>query len=414
MSYPSHIKMKAPEINLPYPRCTKQIIYEYFCITGEESTPRKVAICKICKSEIRMIQGSNVYSSYTFGLTSHLQKHSSEWQKFLDQLGSTMLPDKKSAFEHYQSRTRQRIISKEESSKSFRECNANFALNWKNCAGVSYLSRDCEILKNTTHKTQNPENGEIMQYLYTYTNNNVHIFDLIGTRHASAPLRASYKQLKCIVDNDGDIVIDLERLFCSNICFFDPELYVDCPFNHEGDINIFGDETYQQRFEGFKEEIEKYPDFQLSKTFDSDILRSVDIIEHDKRANYQMNRMLRIVLSLLIVHRPKISQKIESVIESGKSRTNLTKPPLGVQMWGPKFEDMDAKKEDDFSILYSGEYFSTYQHVTNEDCPAYEDDSKRIHKKATKMGRDIILATLEVALKDVLVYRATTLIVMEN
>ena len=83
----------------------------------------------------------------------------------------------------------------------------------KNCAGTTYLPRDCEILKNTSHNTQNAENGQIMQYLYHYTNNNVHIFDLIGTRHTSAPLRASYKQLRCLVDNDGDIVMDLERLF---------------------------------------------------------------------------------------------------------------------------------------------------------------------------------------------------------
>ena len=65
MSYPTHIKNNAPEINLPYPRCTKNVIYDFFIITGEESTPRKVAICKNCKCEIKMIRGNNVYSSYT-------------------------------------------------------------------------------------------------------------------------------------------------------------------------------------------------------------------------------------------------------------------------------------------------------------------------------------------------------------
>ena len=60
MSYPAHIKSRAPEINLPYPRSTKTIIYEYFIITGEEGTPRKVAICKTCQKEIRMMHGSNV------------------------------------------------------------------------------------------------------------------------------------------------------------------------------------------------------------------------------------------------------------------------------------------------------------------------------------------------------------------
>ena len=72
------------------------------------------------------------------------------------------------------------------------------------------------------HKTQSAENGDIMKYLYPYTNGNVRLVDLIGTRHPSAPLRASYKQLKCLVDNDGDLILDLERLFCENICLFDP------------------------------------------------------------------------------------------------------------------------------------------------------------------------------------------------
>ena len=51
-------------------------------------------------------------------------------------------------------------------------------------------------------------------------------------------------------------------------------------------------------------------------------------------------------------------------------------------MWGPKFEDMDTKHNDDLSILYSSEWFSTYKHENIEDCPAYEDESKRIYKEA--------------------------------
>ena len=117
------------------------------------------------------------------------------------------------------------------------------------------------------------------------------------------------------MDNDGDLIVDLERLFCENICLFDPEMYGDCPFKHEGDIKIFGEETFQQRFEGFIDEIEKYPEFQLSKTFDSDMLRSVHRVEHDIRANHEMNRLLKIILSLLIVHKPKINQKISAIIE---------------------------------------------------------------------------------------------------
>ena len=268
MSYLSHFKYKAPEINLPHPRCTNNIIYNFFNITGEERNPKKVAICKNCKSHIRMIQGSNVNSSYTFGLTRHLQKHPLEWQQFLDQLGSTMMPDTKSIFEHYQTRTRpSRVSNKEDSSKRSRECSENLASNWKNCAGVFYILRDREILKNDLHRLLKDQNGQIIRYLYPYTNQNVHIFDLIGTRHENAPGGASYKQLTGLVDNDGDLIIDLERLLCENICFFDPEIYGNCPSNHEGDIKVFGEEIYQQRFDNFKEEIEKYPEFQEKKVY---------------------------------------------------------------------------------------------------------------------------------------------------
>ena len=46
--------------------------------------------------------------------------------------------------------------------------------------------------------------------------------------------------------------------------------------------------------------------------------------------------------------------------------------------------DLDLKirkQEDDLSLLYSDKYFSTYQHVNREDCPAYDDNSKKIHTK---------------------------------
>ena len=94
-----------------------------------------------------------------------------------------------------------------------------------------------------------------------------------------------------------------EKLFCPNICFFDPELFDDCPEEHKGDINIFGDEEYQNRFEGFEKEIEKYPEFQYYKSFDSVVLKDATVVEQDRTAVREMNRLLKIILSLLVVYK---------------------------------------------------------------------------------------------------------------
>ena len=126
----------------------------------------------------------------------------------------------------------------------------------------------------------------------------------------------------------------------------------------------------------------------MSKTFDGDLLSSVDRIEHDRRTNNEINRFLKIILSLLTVYKPKISQKISSIIETGKTKSNLIKPSFGIHMWGPKCEDKDTNREDDLSRFYSDEAFSTYTHVNNEECSAYDDISKRMQQKAeTKDGK---------------------------
>ena len=107
---------------------------------------------------------------------------------------------------------------------------------------------------------------------------------MIGTKHPGARLDRSYEKSKCIVDNFGDIVTDLERLLCEYVCFFDPENYEECPNEHRGSISIFSDMEYQQTFKGFKNEIERYPEFQGDKSFDFKILEDTDIIEHNQTA----------------------------------------------------------------------------------------------------------------------------------
>ena len=57
MSYPAHIKHKAPQINLTNPLKNKTVIYNFYDILGEEKKPEKIAKCKICEDKIYMIKG---------------------------------------------------------------------------------------------------------------------------------------------------------------------------------------------------------------------------------------------------------------------------------------------------------------------------------------------------------------------
>ena len=80
-----------------------------------------------------MIKGSHVTSSYTSGLTCHLQTHPVSFQEYIDQLKNTMTPDNKSKFEHFQARNNQYSVGTRtvDSDKRFHECNRNSCLNPK-------------------------------------------------------------------------------------------------------------------------------------------------------------------------------------------------------------------------------------------------------------------------------------------
>ena len=65
------------------------------------------AKCKQCGKVIFMIKGSHVTSSYTSGLTCHLQTHPVNFQEYLDRLKNTITPDNKTKFEHFQARNNQ-------------------------------------------------------------------------------------------------------------------------------------------------------------------------------------------------------------------------------------------------------------------------------------------------------------------
>ena len=104
------MKPKAFEINLPHPRTNKEIIFEYFEIPLDESSPSKIAACKKCKEVIKIIKGSNIYSSFTVGLNFHLRKH----------------PDNKTTHEYSVANKRLRFnTNREESARNVREVNVN-------------------------------------------------------------------------------------------------------------------------------------------------------------------------------------------------------------------------------------------------------------------------------------------------
>ena len=74
------------------------------------------------------------------------------------------------------------------------------------------------------------ENGKMLDFIHKYSNQNVNRIVLMGTETSGANLLRNYKQSKCLVDNDGDIITDLQRLLCKNMCFFDPKLYDNCSY----------------------------------------------------------------------------------------------------------------------------------------------------------------------------------------
>ena len=69
------------------------------------------------------MRGRGVNSSYTFALTFHLRNHSTEWQNFLDNLTSQIVPDDKTNYEHFKQMEAPKAYSKEESNNRFDESN---------------------------------------------------------------------------------------------------------------------------------------------------------------------------------------------------------------------------------------------------------------------------------------------------
>ena len=122
--YLAHFKFRAPEINLPFKR--PALILSYFDI-NEEKDLWKTASCKGCQKRVNIVRGRGVNSSYTFALTFHLRNHSTEWQNFLDNLASQIVPDEKTKYEHFKQMEVPKAYSKDQSNKRFDESNL-----WRN------------------------------------------------------------------------------------------------------------------------------------------------------------------------------------------------------------------------------------------------------------------------------------------
>jgi hypothetical protein len=236
--YPDHWKHRAPQINLPFYKTDDSILKLY--ITDKLCGPRRVAICKECEKKFEYIYGSNAFSSYTSTLNCHLQEHTKQFQLYLNSVAENVTPDVKTKFEHYMHMENGRILSKQESDKRYDEIRRNEKLTAENVIGSKYIENDYNYFQNNWNK--DGENASMLEYIYHFTNRNVSIPELIGTWHVGANFK-KYRRYKCLIENDGNITLDLERLFCENTCFLDPENYDSCPNNHTGDISIFGERS---------------------------------------------------------------------------------------------------------------------------------------------------------------------------
>ena len=107
------------------------------------------------------------------------------------------------------------------------------------------------------------------------------------------------------------------------------------------------------------------------------ILKNSEWIENDSLALREMNRLLKIILSLFIVHKSTLKSKLEKFFAGGITKNGLLKPTLGIQLWGPWFKMFEIDVDADASAELHESKFSTFRHVNNEDCPYYTDNPKK-------------------------------------
>ena len=171
----------------------------------------------------------------------------------------------------------------------------------------------------------------MIESIYPFTNRNVPLFELVGTWNVNNYLDRKYLRYKAFLQNTGNITLDLERLCCENTCFLDPKNYDSCPNNHTGDISIFGDRNFQKKIKDLDNELEKYPEFMNDKSFNSQIIKDVRCVQKDSTALLEMNRLLKIILSMITVKKDSLAKILKDIIEKSTSDDKLVKPYFAIQ-----------------------------------------------------------------------------------
>ena len=345
--YPTHLKKKTPIINLPF-YTTDKSLFTFFSVE-ETRDPKKTAICHSCEKRIEVIIGSSVFSSYTLSLKNHLQSHPEQFNLYLELLAKNMKPDNKTKYQHFCSMEYPALLPKPDRERKWEESRWHEKFVLQNLAGVDYEKNDYLSKQNykggSFPKSVDGENVQIIEYIYRFTNRNVPLYEFVGTWNVNNRLDRRYLRYKPLLQNIGNFTLDLERLLCENTCYLDPENYESCPNNHSGDISIFGDREFQQKIKNLDDELEKYPEFIINKSFNSKILKEVSCIQKDSEALIEMNRLLKIILSMITVKKDFLKEFIEKIIQSNTSVNKLVKPYFAIQLWGPKFVDFDEKKK---------------------------------------------------------------------
>ena len=85
------------------------------------------------------------------------------------------------------------------------------------------------------------------------------------------------------------------------------------------------------------------------RSIDFQFLRASEKIETNQLALHEMNRLLKTLLSILIVHTPTIKKKVKQIFSDGIPEKRLMKPNLGLKLWGQKFINVDINSDIDAS-----------------------------------------------------------------
>ena len=328
-------QIKHFDLKLPCPKLLLNELLEFYdVITSKDQVvgrafnrgfarieePRKVATCKTCGKSMLFLSGNYSEDGYFEILRCHLRKHDEVLPLYLKKLEERI----KNGDDSWKLKRK----LKDDVDLFFNESSVMRDLNeqWCNIAEVPYMSELGKMGGYLKYRYQKEENFKMLEHLYKNFGKR-----LTEEERKDKELRTSSNILG---DNVDGITTKLQKLFCEEVCFFDPELYESCSHNHNGDVAQFGDKEFQARFDGFEHEIEKYPEFQCDTSFDSEVLRNTSIkLDYNAEAVNELNRLLKIILSLWLVNKKNISMKLETIRKNAIVQEVFYKPLFGLLNW---------------------------------------------------------------------------------